>query len=60
MIRVKFIVLKQRGGELYCVIGRYGVGVLDSDAKFEVDKIWKGIPVYPETTKWKYKLRKKY
>ena len=59
MISVKFIVIERRGSELYWIIGKDGVGVLDSDAKFEVDINWKGIHVYPENTKWKFESRKK-
>ena len=54
MITVKFIVLECRGRELYWVIGKDGLGVLDSYAKFERDTNWKGIPIYPDNTKWKH------
>ena len=52
----RFINVERRDRELLWVIGTDGVGVLDTDATFECDKNWVGIPVFPQSTKWKHKL----
>ena len=59
VITVKFIVLERRGGEIYWVIGKVGLGTLDSDVKFERDTNWKSISIYPDNIKWKHGLPKK-
>ena len=56
MLTSHFIKVERWGGELLWVIGTDGVGVLDTDATFECDKNWVGIPVFPQSTKWKHKL----
>jgi len=56
MLTSRFIKVERRGGELLWVIGTNGVGVLDTDTTFECDENWVGIPVFPQSTKWKHKL----
>jgi len=60
MLTSCFIDVERRDGELLWIIGKDGVGVLDTDAKFEFDINWVGISVFSPGTKWKHNLISKW